>query len=233
VDGVEAGDENAGAMGRALDEATGRTERTSERERVSASGPDCGRDAVVLGSGNLGLIYLMRSPHRLTLEEINERHPRLIPALLAHPHIGFILVRSSVEGALALGAEGSRRLADGAVTGVDPLAGFAPGVERHLRRTDGFANVADVVVNSFYDPLTEEGCAFEELVSFHGGTGGAQTRPFILYPASLPAPAEPLVGAVSVHRQLQAWRAACNGARAAGPVTSDANAPAAAMLRSP
>jgi uncharacterized membrane protein YvlD (DUF360 family) len=221
VDGVDAGDENAGAMGRALDEATGHTERTSEREHAREArdkdAPE--RDAVVLGSGNLGLVYLMQSPHRLTLEEINERHPRLIPALLAHPHIGFVLVRSSVDGAMALGADGSCRLADGAITGVDPLAAFSPGVARHLRRTDGFANVADIMINSFYDPATEEGCAFEELVSFHGGVGGAQTQPFILYPTSLRAPAEPLVGAASVHRQLRAWRAACNDMRPARQVT--------------
>ena len=39
------------------------------------------RQIVVLGSGNLGLVYLMEEPRRLTLEEIEERHPRLLPAL--------------------------------------------------------------------------------------------------------------------------------------------------------
>ena len=39
------------------------------------------REAVVLGSGNLGLIYLMEEPRRLTLEEIDERHPKLLAAL--------------------------------------------------------------------------------------------------------------------------------------------------------
>ena len=38
------------------------------------------------------------------------------------------------------------------------------------------------MVGSFYDPELEEGCAFEELISFHGGIGGLQTRPFILHP---------------------------------------------------
>ena len=45
------------------------------------------------------------------------------------------------------------------------------------------------MVGSFYDPELDEGCAFEELISFHGGIGGPQTRPFILYPARLPLPA--------------------------------------------
>ncbi len=33
------------------------------------------REVVVLGSGNLGLVYLMEERRRLTLEEIDERHP--------------------------------------------------------------------------------------------------------------------------------------------------------------
>ena len=33
------------------------------------------QDVVVLGSGNLGLVYLMEEKRRLTMEEIDERHP--------------------------------------------------------------------------------------------------------------------------------------------------------------
>ena len=89
---------------------------------------------------------------------------------------------------MALGPAGAHYLAEGAVEGEDPLAPFAPNAPRHLLRTDGFAHVADIMVGSFYDPDLEEGCAFEELISFHGGIGGPQTRPFILHPAELPLP---------------------------------------------
>ena len=210
VSGHAGGDENASGVRRAVDEATGRRDGHPGRcDRAPA-----GRAAVVLGSGNLGLVYLMGRPHRLMLEEIEERHPLLIDALCAHPHIGFVLVRSAVDGAVVLGAGGRRRLADGAVTGVDPLAPFPPNAARHLLRADGFPHVADIVVNSFFDPATEEACAFEELISFHGGMGGPQTRPFLLHPAHLPAPDEPLIGAVAVHRLLRRWRETCNGAGA-------------------
>ena len=95
------------------------------------------------------------------------------------------------------------------VEGEDPLAGFAPTAAQHLLRTDGFAHVADIMVGSFYDPELDEGCAFEELISFHGGLGGPQTRPFVLYPsARLAAPAGPLVGAAAVHALLAGWRSA-------------------------
>jgi uncharacterized membrane protein YvlD (DUF360 family) len=217
VDAVEAGDENATGVGRAFDEATGRTGKTGEGERKRVGD----RDAVVLGSGNLGLIYLMQSPRRLTLEEINESHPALLPALCEHPHIAFMLVRSAVDGPVALGARGSQRLDDRAVTGIDPLAGFSPNARDHLHRADGFAHVADIVVNSFYDPVTEEGCAFEELICFHGGMGGPQTEPFILHPVALPVPSEPLVGAEAVHAVLRDWRTAVSerpGPRGLAPV---------------
>ena len=61
-------------------------------------------------------------------------------------------------------------------------------------------------MNSFYDPDLDEGCAFEELISFHGGMGGLQTRPFILFPKELPLPDEPIVGAAHVHELLKGWR---------------------------
>ena len=76
---------------------------------------------MVLASGNLGLIYLMEERRRLSLEEIEERHPRLLRTLREHPHIGFLLVRSSERGPIVLGANGTRYLADDRVEGEDPL----------------------------------------------------------------------------------------------------------------
>jgi hypothetical protein len=130
--------------------------------------------------------------------------------------VGWILVRSSERGPVALGAGGARYLAEGAVEGDDPLAGFSPGAPGHLLRSDGFAHVADIMVGSFYDPDLEDGCAFEELISFHGGIGGPQTRPFILHPVGLRLPGEPIVGAAAVHGLLLEWRRLLNaGARPA------------------
>jgi hypothetical protein len=102
-------------------------------------------------------------------------------------------------------------LDEGRIEGVDPLAHFTPTAARHLKRTDGFAHVADIMVGSFYDPMLDEGCAFEELISFHGGVGGPQTRAFILAPARLPLPAEPIIGAAAVHGVLSGWRRLLQG----------------------
>jgi uncharacterized membrane protein YvlD (DUF360 family) len=199
VSEVAGGDEQASMVGHAIGEATGRKEKKSKKDVSDVP-------AVVLGSGNLGLVYLMAERRRLTLEELNERHPRLIPALRSHPHVGWVLVRSAEHGAVALGANGANYLTQGRVEGDDPLANFSPGAPSHLLRTDGFAHVADIMVGSFYDPELDEGCAFEELISFHGGLGGSQTRPFILSPMGLPLPEEKLLGAAAVHGLLREWR---------------------------
>jgi hypothetical protein len=198
------GDEQSSMVGHAFSEATGADDDKKAKKRPKNDVSD--RNVVVMGSGNLGLIYLMEENRRLTLEEIEARHPRLIPALCEHPHVGWVLVRSSQHGPVALGGRGAHYLVHGRVEGEDPLAHFSPNAAQHLRRTDGFAHVADLMVGSFYDPELDEGCAFEELISFHGGMGGSQTRPFILFPADLPLPDEPLVGAASVHGLLRSWR---------------------------
>src|SRR4051812_40338754 len=201
VSGIAGGDEQSSMVGHAISEATG---KKAKRPKNDVSD----RDVVVLGSGNLGLVYLMEERRRLTLEELDERHPQLVPALRAHPHVGWLLVRSSEHGPVALGAHGAHYLADGRIEGEDPLAPFSPTAPQHLLRTDGFEHVADIMVGSFYDPELEEGCAFEELICFHGGLGGLQTRPFILHPAHLEVPAGPILGAARVHGILASWRKA-------------------------
>jgi uncharacterized membrane protein YvlD (DUF360 family) len=198
---VSGGDEQDAMVGHALGEATGRTPKTKRAKNDVSD-----ESAVVLGSGNLGLVYLMEEQRRLTLEELDSRHPELVPALRSHPHVGWLLVRSEQDGPVALGARGMRYLADGRIEGDDPLAHFSPHAASHLLRTDGFPHVADIMVGSFYDPDLDEGCAFEELISFHGGLGGPQTRAFILHPAELPVPEGPILGAAAVHEILLGWR---------------------------
>jgi len=202
---VAGGDEQSAMVGHALAEATGAKKKKRPKSDVSD------REVVVLGSGNLGLVYLMSERRRLMLEEIDAAHPQLLTALREHPHVGWLLVRSERDGPVVLGGKGTRYLADGRVDGEDPLATFPPNAARHLLRTDGFENVADIMVGSFYDPMLDEGCAFEELISFHGGMGGAQTRPFLLHPAQLRLPDEPIVGAAAVHDLLLNWRHELNG----------------------
>lgn len=223
VSNVGGGDENEGSVQRAFSEATGRPlhparDAGAEKDRSQPQ-------VVVLGSGNLGLIYLMESERRLSMEEIERRHRHLIDVLRNHPHIGFVMASSERFGPVILGSRGTHYLEEDRVEGEDPLAPFSPHAAAHLKRSSGFAHAPDILINSFYDDQLEEGCAFEELISFHGGLGGPQTRPFILHPAELLLPSEPIVGACHVHDVLQGWRRSLEVPAAEGalaePLASD------------
>jgi hypothetical protein len=188
------------------------------RERETAG--DAG--VAVCPSGNLANIYFTKEPGRLSLEYLVATYPGLVEGLAAHPGIGFVLVHSEARGHVAMGPKGARDLDSGTVVGEDPLAPFSPHLAAQLRRISGYANVGDLLVNSFYDPETGEVAALEELIGCHGGAGGPQQQPFLLYPAAWTDTAEPgagegeapqLVGAEQVHAFL---------ARHAGPTPSPA-----------
>ena len=158
-----------------------------------------------MASGCLGLISFPREPGRVSLERIEGLYPRLVPSLREHPGIGFLMVRSEREGAVAIGARGVNLLDRDRVEGEDPLLPFGPNAAAHLRRTDGFAHCADIMVNSAYWPEFGEVAAFEELVGSHGGLGGPQSFPFVLHPDELAWPEEPVVGPERVHRIFTGW----------------------------
>jgi uncharacterized membrane protein YvlD (DUF360 family) len=210
-----------GASARALDRAT-RRRRVDGAVRLGENGGSLSApsaealpektDAVpelsVMASGNLGLISFPREPGRVTLETIESRWPALIPALRDHPGIGFLLVRSERAGSLVIGAGGVRQLDDDHVEGEDPLAPYGPNAASHVRRTDAFPHCPDIVLNSTFWEDLDEVAAFEELVGSHGGMGGEQSFPFLLYPRAWEAPDDQLVGAEAVHRRFRAWRVA-------------------------
>ena len=130
--------------------------------------------------------------------------PTCCPTLVDHPGVGFALVRSAEFGPVVLGRDGVRRLATDEVLGEDPLAAYGPHAADLVRRVDGFPHCPDVMINSRYDPMTDDASPFEVHVGSHGGMGGPQSRGFLIYPAALPAPDE-IVGAEALHRVLRGW----------------------------
>lgn len=159
-------------------------------------------ELIVLGSGNLGLIYLTQWSQRLTYEEIVMLFPDLIPGLVNHSGIGFILVNSIANGGMVIGQDGIYYLETDEIIGENPLKGFGENAARHLKRENSFKNMPDILVNSFYDEKYDEVCAFEELIGSHGGLGGDQTKPFILYPSEWEDPGD-LIGAESIYKFLK------------------------------
>ena len=65
-------DESRTNVGVAFDEATGQGEESGKKR--GGKKDVSGEEVVVLGSGNLGLVYLMEEKRRLTLEEIEIAH---------------------------------------------------------------------------------------------------------------------------------------------------------------
>ncbi|MFD3514651.1 alkaline phosphatase family protein [Streptomyces sp. NPDC058657] len=176
--------------------------------------PAADSDPIVLASGNLGLISFPDLPGRATREDVDRRHPALLRTLTDHPGIGFVLVRSEAHGALLLGPGGAEVPLAELRDGEGPLRHFGKGAADAIRRTDGFPHTADLMVNSSYNPKTGQVHAFEEQIGSHGGLGGEQTRPFLLWPLALSRPVpegEDIVGAEAVHQVLRRWLRECQG----------------------
>ncbi|WP_329315089.1 MULTISPECIES: phage holin family protein [unclassified Streptomyces] len=175
-------------------------------EEGAEAHPERGPDPVVLASGNLGLISFPDVPGRASREHIDRAHPALLATLANHPGIGFLLVDGQVLGP---GGAIARLDEPGAAEGL--LARFGPGAAQAVRRTDRFPHVADVMVNSAYDPRTGSVHAFEEQVGSHGGLGGEQGHPFLMWPTELSEPEPDLVGAEAVHEVLRRWLREADG----------------------
>lgn len=193
----------------------------AERKPPKGAGP------IVLASGNLGLVSFPEVPERMSMEQIDERHPALLRTLFDHPGVGFVLVHSERYGPVALGSGGAQhRLAtgeivEGAQGAGDPLAPYGPHAAGTVRRTAAFPNSPDIMVNSVVDPGTGAVHAFEDQIGSHGGLGGEQGNAFLLSPREFSAPtgppdavaagagdtAEPAepVGAERVHEVLSGW----------------------------
>ena len=160
-------------------------------------------EVIVLASGNLAMIYLTQWSKRLTYEELNSYFPELIPGLINNEYVGFILVKSQEHGDMAIGKNGTYYLDSDEIDGENPLEGFGDNIAQHLKRTSSFEHTPDILVNSFYDEKADEVCAFEELVGSHGGAGGDQSKPFILYPSSWNVSDDDIIGAENIYKLLK------------------------------
>ena len=138
---------------------------------------------LVLASGNLGLIYFTDWSNRMTYEQIEDAFPGLISGLAHHEGIGFVMVKSEIYDTIVFSDDDVLYLDTEEYYGNHFLDRFGENTIRKLKRTDGFAHVPDILVNSAYDIDSDEVYAFEELIGSHGGAGGNQQYPFILYPS--------------------------------------------------
>ncbi|KRD41681.1 phosphodiesterase [Cellulomonas sp. Root930] len=189
-------------------------------------GPDQGRpkhpatgadvpDVVTVGSGNLGLVWFPQVPHRLSLEELQERWPGMVTGLAARPGVGVVVVDTQARGLVAIGPRGLVLLEqdDAEPEGEDPLVPYGPRGRADLLRAARLPHTGDLLLVS---TVTDRGHihAFEGQVGSHGGIGGAQNHAFLLHPTRWQVADELresvgddeiLVGAEAVHEQLVRW----------------------------
>ena len=186
-----------------------RVERTrGDRPRTATGEPGLvtrvAPGVVAVSSGHVAMVSFVEHEGRVALETIEQEFPDLLPALVDHRGVGFALVHSVEFGPVVLGRDGVHRLASGEVLGEDPLTPYGPNAAALVRRVDGFPHCPDIMINSRYDPATDEASPFEVHVGSHGGLGGPQARGFLLHPVVLPAPRE-IVGAEELHRLFRGW----------------------------
>lgn len=185
--------------------AASRAASVSRRHIDQSADAVTSADLTVLGSGNLGMLYI-HSPVRLTLEDLQARWPKLISGLCAHDGVGFVAGVDSSGLPWAIGATGRIRLDTGEVAGEDPLRPYRDHAARVLRRAVMMPEAPDLYVNSRVDDVTLDIAAFEPLVGAHGGLGGWQDRAVLLTPRRFidVLPAEHIEGADHLHDVLVA-----------------------------
>ena len=204
---VAGGDEQHQMVGNALGEATG-TKQKPKKNDVSD------RQVVVLGSGNLGLVYLMEEPRRLTLEEIERAAPGAHPGAARAPARRLparVVGRARAGRARPLGHPLSARRPGG---GRRPARGLladggrpppAHGRLRPRRRHHG---------QQLLRPPARRGLRVRGADLVPRRDGRAADAAVRAPSGDAPRrPTEPLVGAASVHDLLLGWRIAAPGRR--------------------
>jgi uncharacterized membrane protein YvlD (DUF360 family) len=141
---------------------------------------------VVCVSGNLAHIYFTESPGRLTTEYIIRNHPALLESLVTHPGIGFAVTTREDGEFLMMGRNGLRMMRSGEVEGEDPALQYLSknGGESNMSaliRLCEYPHAGDLILNG---AVIKEGTvvSFENQRGTHGGLGGEQTAPFVIYP---------------------------------------------------
>jgi len=156
-------------------------------------------DVMVMNSGPLSHVYFNVAPRPLELGEIAALYPGLVRKLVEHPGIGLVVARDGKDvvvmgkkGVLILGEE--ERL-----EGENPLASLEEpeAIAEQIRYLASFPHSGDLILfGAWWREGTEEAVvSFEEQEATHGGLGGPQFYPFIVYPRTMDLSVEEVTNA--------------------------------------
>ncbi len=146
-------------------------------------------DAVVKSSGSLAHVYFNITNHHMDLSEVSAAFPDLVVKLLAHEGIWLVVSRED-EQTLIMGRQGILALSahfPPTLEGQNPLLRLSEPWEaaEQIRRVASFPSSGDLILFGNYDPQQNLVICFENQWASHGGLGGPQDHPFILYPGEL------------------------------------------------
>ena len=139
-------------------------------------------DIAVRNSGSLSHVYFDVTPQQMELSEVALLYPTLLDILIRHEGIGLVAGRDGEKvvvvgkaGSLWLGPTGSR------LEGNDPLAGLPDPAwaADQLARLARFPHAGDLILLGAWND--QRVISFEEQAASHGGLGGPQNSPFIVY----------------------------------------------------
>ena len=140
-------------------------------------------DVVVRNSGSLAHVYFNVSRRPMDLDEVALLYPHLLPRLLEQPGIGWVVGRQG-EQVVVMNKAGTLTLGHTEhVEGIHPLAGLPePGfAARQLQRLASYPHSGDLILLGAWE--AGRVVSFEDQAAGHGGLGGPQGYPFIMYPA--------------------------------------------------
>jgi hypothetical protein len=146
-------------------------------------------DVAVRISGPLAHVYFNVSDQRLNLSEIALLYPTLLTRLIEHPGIGLVVGRENEETVM-MGRRGTltvRRDLD-RLRGSNPLDGLSDPYYQaaQLEHVASFPHAGDLILLGAWE--NDAVVTFEDQLGTHGGVGGPQEKPFILYPARVDWP---------------------------------------------
>lgn len=165
-------------------------------------------EVVVQASGPLAHVYFRVTPRPMDLPEVALLYAEFMQQVVGHDGIEVVAGRDA-DQVVILGRKGGVLTAAAEKVewqGPDPLAVFhdrdyALRELRHLVQLPASGDL--VLLGRFLD--TGQVVTFEEQQATHGGLGGGQDEPFLIYPASLTDPPLNVDSPEALHRWFSAY----------------------------
>ncbi len=166
-------------------------------------------DIVVSSVFSLAGIYFDFTEEEAYREDIEGKFPGLINKITAHPSVGFTVSRLLDKSILIAGKEGSITVrADGTTgnEGKDPLSSYGDSAFLAQRILDytKIPKTGDVLIfGAYQDDRVMDFGTDNSMKSVHGGLGGDQVEPFIMYQKDVDLNPGKITDPIHLHEQFE------------------------------